>query len=338
MRVPSFVGITAACFVALFAWERDARADTTTLSPTVASVYPSVNGSLQVVGPRSVSVGVNHSDGGMFCTKVAEVDVVDSNNVVVGSTKLSKSLCNFNSNDATVNVTPFSDQTILSACSGMVGQTVLLTSSLNVCLAPAAGSFNPGVLFTGQQSTCKATLTVNAFISCPPAPPPAQPASSGTSGTTTPTSTSTTPPPGGVILSTSLGTRFTPGKQLVALDPAILQGLMAALQAQEAGDMANVNRDFAILSGVWTQYVTAMQTYQTQYNTCMSQTYTPAQQVATCTATDTAVVCAQKLVAACDAQARAQLNLKRSGVQSTALKLVTDAQALANATNLVTTN
>ena len=358
MRSLSVVGVVVSSMVSLapalviVGWSADARADSTTDTPSTATIYPSVNGNLQVVGARTVSVGVNHSDGGWNCTKITEVDVIDkSSNLVVGTAKPPRPLCNFNSNDVTVTVTPFTDSTLINACSGNVGQTVTQTAYLDTCLTPSAGSFSIGAVFGGQQDQCgKASVSVTAIITCPPAPaPPAstsgQSSTSSTGNTSTPVvvvggvlvpgtftvvAPTTTKGPTRIVPGASFAPgKFIPGKQTIALDPSLLPTAAVGPQSQKNSATA---ADYSALSAAYANYAGAQLLLQAKYEACMNQTYTPAQQIAACTATDTTVVCAQKLVNQCDAAEQRTYTTTRAAVNAAATKLATDAQALANET------
>jgi hypothetical protein len=126
-----------------------------------------------------------------------------------------------------------------------------------------------------------------------------------------------------------LGGKFVVGAQTITFDADVLARLKMTAQTQS---MNEVSADYAALSSVHATYTSASQAFQAKRSACMNQGYTPAQQIANCPATDSAVACAERLVAICDGNELKALNSSRLAVNSTAAKLAKDAQALSNAT------
>jgi hypothetical protein len=213
-------------------------------------------------------------------------------------------------------------------------------------------SFSVGALFGGQHSDCgKADLSATVMVQCAALPtaatsvsgpatvsvstPPSVSTSTSTSTSTTAQTSNATPTritptvtlnPG---KGGALGGKFVVGAQTITFDADVLARLKMTAQTQS---MNEVSADYAALSSVHATYTSASQAFQAKRSACMNQGYTPAQQIANCPATDSAVACAERLVAICDGNELKALNSSRLAVNSTAAKLAKDAQALSNAT------
>jgi hypothetical protein len=122
LSVATIVGLTTQC------WAPNAQATSTSVSPTSTTLHVAISDSQQVSGVRTFDVGVTQTDGGVLCTKITQVQILDkAKGLMLGSKVLARSLCNFNPADATVTVTPWSDASLASVCNGKPGQTVPLT-------------------------------------------------------------------------------------------------------------------------------------------------------------------------------------------------------------------
>jgi hypothetical protein len=351
-------GLMATC------WTMAAQA-TTSVSPTSATLNVSVNSSQQLSGTRSFDVAATQTDSGTFCTKITEVQVIDkAKGVTLGAVVLPRSLCNFNPTDATFNVIPWKDATLIAACDGKPGQTVPLTMIMDTCTISSNLSFSIGTLFGGQHSDCgKADLSATVLVQCAALPtattsvsgqgtmvtglstPPVVSSSTGTTTASTATSTATTQ------TGNATPTRITPtvsinssrvgtlgdkpalsAQKVIAFDASVLARLMMTTQAQSMND---VNADYTALSSAHAAYTAASKAFQAKHSACLNTGYTLGQEIEYCAPADSAVTCAEKIVALCDSAELKALNSSRVTVNTTSAKLAKDAQTLSNATATV---
>ena len=339
----AFTGLTLATAIATIS--DSALADgpvTLALSQTSFSVNVAWDGT--VTGSRMITASVSHSDAGMFCDKIAEVDVQIVNaagigDVTLGSYVLPRPLCSFNNSDVSLQIQPFTDAEMVNQCGPSPGGRLSVTRTIGAAIQ--RNGFGMTQWNAGIRDSKVITMTVN----CAAAPGASAPPPAATAVQAPPATTVGTPP----VVSSGASDPKSPIAPAYTLNPAAMNKTMGQVRATKqpsvtidpgailltqivsvpATDKAALDSAKAQLDVDYTRYATAAQAYSQSYGVCMNKSYSFQETInAGCTDTDSQMACMRKLFVKCIAPAQTTLDAARTPLKNDAVKAAAFATAL----------
>ncbi len=342
----ALTGLTLATAVATVSDRALADAPVTlTLSQTSFSVNVAWDGT--VTGSRMITASVSHSDSGVFCDKISEVDVQIVNaagvgDVTLGSYVLPNPLCSFNNTDVSMQIQPFTDAEMVNQCGPSPGSR--LSTSRTIGAAIQRSGFSMTQWNAGIRDSRSISMTINcAAAPSASAPPTAATAVQGPSATTVgtppvvsssgasdPKNTNTIPPTytlNPAVMNKTMGQVRATKQPNVTIDPGAI--LLTQIVSVPATDKAGLDAAKAQLDADYTRYATAAQAYSQSYGVCMNKSYSFQETInAGCTDTDSQMACMRKLFVKCIAPAQTTLNAARTPLKNDAVKAAAFATAL----------